>query len=68
MKLTTIFHAFQTFMKSLTSWILLTVVYYIGVGVTSLVAKVSGKRFLHQEKRESSWNKHTSTNTFRSMY
>jgi len=43
---------------SLINFVLLTVVYFLGVGITSIIAKISGKRFLELKKREDSyWSK-----------
>ncbi|MDD9954395.1 MAG: hypothetical protein OXR66_08750 [Candidatus Woesearchaeota archaeon] len=37
--------------------VLLSIVYVVGVGLTSLFAKVFGKKFLDTTKRRSYWNK-----------
>ena len=35
--------------------VLLTVVYVLGVGITSLIARVAGKKFLDTQKKDSYW-------------
>ncbi len=40
-------HAFAT----VVNFILLTIVYIVGVGITSLVAKLVGKKFLNLDKK-----------------
>ena len=43
---------------SIVNFILLTIVYFFGVGLTSLVAKISGKHFLELKTKKSSyWSK-----------
>jgi len=40
---------------SIVNFILLTFVYFLGVGLTSIIAKISGKHFLEFEKKEKSY-------------
>jgi hypothetical protein len=52
-------HRFGTDIAGLVNTILLTIVYFIGVGLTSIVAKLSGKRFLDTKldrKSKTYWN------------
>jgi hypothetical protein len=36
--------------------VLLSIVYFIGVGITSIIAKVSGKHFLDMKTKKSYWS------------
>lgn len=43
--------------SSVVNFLLLTFVYFLGVGVTSIVAKISGKHFLElNRKKDSYWS------------
>ena len=53
-------HGFQEFghiITNIVNFILLFIVYFIGVGLTSMIAKISGKHFLKlkKENRKSNW-------------
>ena len=48
-------HGFARAVSALTNTGLLIVVYFIAVGITSLIAKVSGKRFLARTRKQSYW-------------
>ena len=42
---------------SIVNFLLLTFVYFLGVGITSIIARISGKNFLDlREKRGSYWS------------
>lgn len=58
----------QRFMKSWTSWVFLSIVYVVGIGLTALVARASGKRFLPPDTGASMWVKHKKTSTPGSMF
>ncbi len=51
------FKQFGNFITNITNFILLFFVYFIGVGLTSIVAKISKKHFLDlkKENKESYW-------------
>lgn len=48
------------FMSAIVNFILLSLVYFIGIGSVSIAMKISGKHFLEIEKRnkKSNWNSH----------
>ena len=51
---------FQEFSHSIANAVnllVLSAVYFIGVGIVSTAAKIAGKKFLQMEKRESYWVK-----------
>jgi len=48
--------------------ILLNFVYFLGIGSTSLVAKVAKKRFLSSTDNSSNWKKYTSSQKIEMMY
>jgi hypothetical protein len=47
--------AFGKDISSIINLILLTVVYFIGVGLTSIFARLAGKDFLDKGKKDSYW-------------
>ena len=55
-------------MKDVTTFILLHLAYLLGIGVTSLVAKLVGKHFLNMNPEGSSWKKHPAQNNLDTMY
>ncbi len=48
--------------------IALTLVYLIGIGLTSLVAKLFGKKFLHAKFTDSSWQPMTGSERLEKMF
>jgi len=68
MKLPTFFKGFYEGFKSfgqsvstVVNFILLLIVYFVGIGITSIVAKISGKHFLvmksYDKKSKTTWSK-----------
>lgn len=49
------FGNFSHLITDIVNFILLSVVYFIGVGIVSLVAKLAGKHFLDLKSNSSSW-------------
>lgn len=45
-------------LQALTDFILLHLMYLLGVGISSLFAKIAGKHFLKMKVGRSSWEKH----------
>ncbi len=48
------FENFGKFIKDVVNYILLTIVYIIGVGFTAIIAKIFGKKFLNIKKQKKS--------------
>jgi lauroyl/myristoyl acyltransferase len=46
------FQKFSHLIADLVNLILLAVVYFIGIGITSMVAKITGKHFLKLKKKD----------------
>ncbi|NCN45877.1 MAG: hypothetical protein COU63_04970 [Candidatus Pacebacteria bacterium CG10_big_fil_rev_8_21_14_0_10_36_11] len=49
------FKKFQTIVNFLISFISLLFTYIVGIGITSLVAKIVGKKFLGKKATDSQW-------------
>ena len=49
---------FGHLMGNIVNFILLLPVYFLGVGITSIIAKLLGKHFLSTKKGNSTWTKH----------
>jgi hypothetical protein len=49
------FREFGENMACIINAVLLSIVYLIGVGITSIVAKISGKHFLGMKTKKSYW-------------
>tara|TARA_Y100000310_G_scaffold306535_1_gene347759 strand:+ start:121 stop:351 length:231 start_codon:yes stop_codon:yes gene_type:complete len=50
------FPGFGRLVALLVNVVLLSIVYLLGVGLTSVVARVKGKKFLDTKEKESYWN------------
>jgi hypothetical protein len=62
------FHRFGTDIAGIINTVLLLAVYIIGVGITSLIAKLAGKRFLETRKKRSYWVNTHDTDSPNSFY
>tara|TARA_Y100000310_G_C20622488_1_gene784122 strand:- start:362 stop:586 length:225 start_codon:yes stop_codon:yes gene_type:complete len=54
--------AFGNTLTTLINSILLFVVYLIGIGITSIIARIVGKKFLDTEKKDSYWKEYAEMN------
>lgn len=54
--------------QSIIDKILLHVLYIIGIGITSFVAKIVGKKFLNMYPQKSTWEKSSGSSNFKRMY
>jgi large-conductance mechanosensitive channel len=52
------FHAFGQHISNGINFIILAIVYYLGIGLVSLIAKITGKKFLKMSKngKDSYWD------------
>lgn len=60
------FEILSKIVSSIVNFILLSFVYFIGVGLTSLIAKISNKKFLDlkKENKDSYWEDKEVSNKF----
>lgn len=51
------------FVSSVVNFILLSIVYFMGIGLTSITAKLFGKHFLElkKQKKKTNWHEHKIT-------
>lgn len=54
--------------QTTTNKILLHILYLLGIGMTSLLAKLTGKRFLNIFPKSSTWEKPTKNESLERMY
>jgi hypothetical protein len=57
----TFWHRFHTFQQKMLNFILLHVVFMVGIAPASLVAKVVGKSFLQRRPSRSTWQAHVAS-------
>ncbi len=50
------------------SFILLSLAYFFGIGVTAIIAKTTGKHFLEMKAKKTSWQKHIESKDLKKMY
>ena len=55
-------------LQSLIEKILLTFLYFVGIGITSLIAKLVRKSFLNIKVNKSTWEKPSGSKKLESMY
>ncbi|HZX45245.1 MAG TPA: hypothetical protein VFF28_06195 [Candidatus Nanoarchaeia archaeon] len=48
-------HSFGTNLSVIINSVLLTIVYFLGVGLTAIIAKLFGKHFMDMEKKKESY-------------
>jgi hypothetical protein len=63
-----IWHKFSEKSRLISSFIFLHIAYYIGIGITSVIAKISGKHFLDSSLENSTWVKRNENNEIDRMY
>lgn len=63
-----IFRRFSSKLQAITSTIFLSLSYVVGIGVSSCVGKVIGKRFLKESPAVSMWENHVRDVTTDRMY
>lgn len=68
LKIIQIFKKVNKIIQTVTSIILLYIMYLIGVGLTAVLAKIIRKQFLNMSPRVSSWQKHSQSESLETMY
>lgn len=63
-----IFHKVSLFQRKVFTWIFLQAIYLFGMGLTSIVARLSGAKFLGQTSANSSWKSHENKVSTKAMY
>jgi hypothetical protein len=63
-----IWNKLQNINKKIISIVFLNIAYYFGVGITSLIAKISGKHFLNNNPEDSTWEKRNQEHNLEKMY
>lgn len=67
-RLQQLWQAWHRFMTQLTTRIALSLVYVLGIGGTSLVARLFGKKFLQSKFTASSWQPITGSTKLEKMF
>lgn len=57
-----------TYIQRLTEKILLTFLYFVGIGITSIIAKLVRKKFLKLQVKNSAWEKPSGNKNLETMY
>jgi len=63
-----ILNKFSKIIQSLVNRILFHLIYFVGFGVTSLISKLMGKRFLDSFPKDSTWRKPTGSSNLNKMF
>jgi len=62
------FSRISVYQKRFFTWIFLQAIYLLGLGLTSLVARAVGARFLGVKKGDTAWKQHAKTIDTKTMY
>jgi len=54
--------------QAIINFLFLNLAYFLGIGITSIIAKVVGKHFLEMEAKKTSWQKYSKSKDLKTMY
>ena len=63
-----IFQKISQKVQIFTNFILLHIIYFLGIGISAVIAKIVGKNFLEMNPKKSSWEKYSQSNDLKTMY
>jgi hypothetical protein len=54
--------------QAATNFLLLNLAYFLGIGISSIIAKLAGKHFLEMKTKRTNWQKYTKSKNLKKMY
>lgn len=67
-RIETLLKTISSYQRKAFSWVFLQAIYLFGLGLTSIVGRIAGAKFLGHTAEKSSWQSHVRTITTKTMY